>query len=92
MWRQSVPSQNNRRVIPALGLAWANCVDTRLAMSRTESQRVMHVLKAVHVPSDEIEFVVETEGVRAVNFHLEYEAEHEGQNEETEQHELLPDG
>lgn len=76
---QSVPSQAGRRVVPALGLAWANCVDTRLAMSRTETRRLMHVLRAVHVPNDQIEFVVEQQGVRGVEFQVQYE---EGEEEE----------
>ncbi|KAL5721061.1 hypothetical protein ACHQM5_013667 [Ranunculus cassubicifolius] len=72
---------SGRRVCPALGLSWANCVNTRLFLSRndesageeTESigcvktRRKLHVLFAPHLPESSCEVVILREGVFGVH-------------------------
>lgn len=73
---------SGRRVSPALGISWANCVNTRLFLSRSEkvvvagdengtlqrqtTRRQLHVLFAPHLPSSSCEFVILREGVFGV--------------------------
>ncbi|XP_050216040.1 DNA repair protein XRCC3 homolog [Mercurialis annua] len=60
---------SGRRVCPALGLAWANCVNSRLFLSRQENgegnggERRLHVVFAPHLPYSSCEFVIKREGV-----------------------------
>ncbi|KAL1356302.1 hypothetical protein HN51_008311 [Arachis hypogaea] len=65
---------SGRRVAPALGLAWANCVNSRLFLSRhddgadvdgscSKSRRRISVVFAPHLPHSSSEFVITTEGV-----------------------------
>lgn len=64
---------SGRRVCPALGLGWANCVNTRLFLSRTEegedfvARRRVHVIFAPHLPASSCEFVTRKEGVFGVH-------------------------
>lgn len=70
---------SGRRVCPALGLAWANCVNTRLFLSRDEeadgdggvhqrikTRRRISVVFAPHLPESSCEFVITGEGVFGV--------------------------
>jgi DNA-repair protein XRCC3 len=59
---------SGRRVYPALGLAWAACVDTRLMLSRSDCRkfRTFHMISAPHLPAGEVGFVVETDGVKGI--------------------------
>ncbi|KAM7249674.1 hypothetical protein ACFE04_026786 [Oxalis oulophora] len=73
---------SGRRVSPALGLAWANCVNTRLFLSKNEEQtqeqncegeitcrqskRQLNVVFAPHLPNSSCEFVITREGVYGV--------------------------
>ena len=71
---------NARRVIPALGLSWANVVNTRLMLQRQRSlstpgtegsttdgiRRSIHVVLAAHLPNVSAGFVVEQGGVRGL--------------------------
>eukprot|EP00128_Syssomonas_multiformis_P018273 Colp12_sorted_trinity150504_noHs@24688 len=56
-----------RSVIPALGLAWSNIVNTRLLLTRhrATNRRAMCVCVAPHLPPSKKDFVVEAWGVRA---------------------------
>lgn len=68
---------SGRRVCPALGLSWANCVNTRLFLSRREvtveamdgspaaasTRRRMQVVFAPHQPEAACEFEIRREGV-----------------------------
>ncbi|XP_076898715.1 DNA repair protein XRCC3 homolog [Bidens hawaiensis] len=65
---------SGRRVCPALGLSWANCVNSRLFLSRhevmegveTRKRRELHVVLAPHLPYSSCEFVITKEGVFGV--------------------------
>lgn len=68
---------SGRRIGPALGLGWANCVNTRLFLSREyeevkregggiETTRRLSVLFAPHLPESSCEFVIKGEGVFGV--------------------------
>jgi DNA-repair protein XRCC3 len=67
---------SGRRVMPALGLHWANCVSTRLFMSRdtragalaseAEVTRRMRVVFSPHLPAAECRFAVRATGVSGV--------------------------
>lgn len=72
---------SGRRVIPTLGLTWASCINTRLALSRQESsttvakvgseiQRSMHVIFSPCAPQGSCPFVVDSEGLRGVGSDL----------------------
>ncbi|KAL2232817.1 DNA repair protein XRCC3 homolog [Sesamum indicum] len=68
---------SGRRVCAALGLSWANCVNTRLFMWREEgrvgedcesfermqTRRFIRVVFAPHLPDSSCEFVIRKEGV-----------------------------
>ncbi|MED6181116.1 hypothetical protein PIB30_016647 [Stylosanthes scabra] len=66
---------SGRPVVPALGLAWANCVNSRLFLSREDDgdadvdgssrkkRRRITVVFAPHLPHSSSEFVITTEGV-----------------------------
>lgn len=72
---------SGRRVCAALGLSWANCVNTRLFLSRNEervggddddidstrTRRFVSVVFAPHLPDSTCEFVVLREGVFGVD-------------------------
>lgn len=72
---------SGRRVCAALGLSWANCVNTRLFLSRAEenvgeedgdvlhtrTRRFMSIVFAPHLPDSSCEFVVAKEGVFGVD-------------------------
>lgn len=71
---------SGRRVCPALGLAWANCVNSRLFLSRNEevvgeenssanvgqTRRRICVVFAPHWPESSTEFVIRRDGVFGV--------------------------
>ncbi|XP_072983342.1 DNA repair protein XRCC3 homolog [Typha latifolia] len=73
---------SGRRVCPALGLSWANCVNTRLFLSRsdevvgngesdglcvsTRTRRRMQVVFAPHLPASSCEFEIKKDGVLGV--------------------------
>lgn len=62
---------SGRRVCPALGLGWSNCVNSRLFLSREEqadgsTTRRLHVLFAPHLPESSAEFVITRDGVLGV--------------------------
>lgn len=74
---------SGRRVCPALGLSWANCVNSRLFLSRNEeivgevsgsdnsigrrTKRQLHVIFAPHLPYSSCEYAIVREGVFGVN-------------------------
>mmetsp|Transcript_37853 Transcript_37853/g.96915 ORF Transcript_37853/g.96915 Transcript_37853/m.96915 type:complete len:186 (+) Transcript_37853:279-836(+) len=41
LWHPSLPQSSGKHVLPALGLAWANCVDTRLFFCRLDDAGVI---------------------------------------------------
>jgi len=63
---------SGRRVCPALGLSWANCVNSRIFLSREEfgegsrKLRTFRVVFAPHLPQCCSEFVITGEGVFGV--------------------------
>ncbi|KAL6001975.1 hypothetical protein ACLOJK_040539 [Asimina triloba] len=61
---------SGRRVCPALGLAWANCVNSRVFLSRSEesvgTRRRMHLVFSPHLPESSCEYVIVREGVFGV--------------------------
>ncbi|KAK7374809.1 hypothetical protein VNO80_08250 [Phaseolus coccineus] len=61
---------SGRRVCPALGLAWANCVNSRVFVSRDEDgpvrRRKMSVVFAPHLPHSSCHFLINGEGVLGV--------------------------
>lgn len=74
---------SGRPVCPALGLSWANCVNSRLFLSRneeivgehtgsvdfvtTQTKRHLHVVFAPHLPYSSCQFVILREGVFGVD-------------------------
>lgn len=72
---------SGRKVCAALGLSWANCVNTRLFLSRTEekvgdedggfpltrTRRFISVVFSPHLPNSFCEYVVAREGVFGVD-------------------------
>lgn len=68
----TVAWSSGRRVSPALGLAWANCVNTRLFLTREvdgaggSAKRRMKVAFAPHLPERACEFVIRRDGVFGV--------------------------
>jgi DNA-repair protein XRCC3 len=63
---------SNRRVVPALGISWSQCVNTRLFLSRVNYgpntiRRSIRVVFAPHLPNVSCHFVVETEGVKGMS-------------------------
>ncbi|XP_077238313.1 homolog of X-ray repair cross complementing 3 (XRCC3) [Tasmannia lanceolata] len=68
---------SGRRVCPALGVSWANCVNSRLFLSRRDeivngdsggggTRRKLQVVFAPHLPESSCEFVIVREGVFGV--------------------------
>jgi DNA-repair protein XRCC3 len=67
---------SGRRVMPALGLHWAHCVDTRLFLSRGSRagalevgvavRRRLRVVFAPHLPPGEAGFEVTARGIHGV--------------------------
>ncbi|XBH62774.1 hypothetical protein VPH35_116909 [Triticum aestivum] len=68
----TVAWSSGRQVSPALGLAWANCVNTRLFLTREvdsnggSARRHMKVAFAPHLPVRTCEFVIRRDGVFGV--------------------------
>uniref|UniRef100_A0A0E0CM32 RecA family profile 1 domain-containing protein n=1 Tax=Oryza meridionalis TaxID=40149 RepID=A0A0E0CM32_9ORYZ len=68
----TVAWSSGRRVSPALGIAWANCVNTRLFLTRDAdghggcARRRMKVAFAPHLPERACEFVIRRDGVFGV--------------------------
>jgi DNA-repair protein XRCC3 len=68
----TVAWSSGRRVSPALGIAWANCVNTRLFLTREldaaggTARRRMKVAFAPHLPERSCEFVIRRDGVFGV--------------------------
>ncbi|KDP36401.1 hypothetical protein JCGZ_08670 [Jatropha curcas] len=69
---------SGRRVCPALGLAWANCVNLRLFLARDDTgaesgfaccqtRRWLHVVFAPHLPYSCCEYVIRREGVFGID-------------------------
>ncbi|XP_020231987.1 DNA repair protein XRCC3 homolog [Cajanus cajan] len=58
---------SGRRVCPALGLAWAHCVNSRVFLSRDENEPVktrrMSIVFAPHLPHSSCEYVIKGDGV-----------------------------
>ncbi|XP_075514563.1 DNA repair protein XRCC3 homolog [Primulina tabacum] len=77
----SILHSSGRKVCPALGLSWANCVNTRLFLWReyervgeeggsfddTKTRRFAAVVFAPHLPDSSSEFVIRREGVFGVD-------------------------
>lgn len=73
-------SSSGRRVCPALGLAWANCVNSRVFLLRNDEESVgsnggggvvrtrrrMHLVFSPHLPESSCEYVIVKEGVFGV--------------------------
>ena len=57
-----------RLVVPALGLAWANCISTRIMVTRGHERgtgggvRTMHVIFAPHLPQGTCKFRIDSAG------------------------------
>ncbi|KAF2317174.1 hypothetical protein GH714_014288 [Hevea brasiliensis] len=73
---------SGRRVCPALGLAWASCVNSRLFLARDENglvdgdessfpywqtTRRLHIIFAPHLPYSSCELVIRREGVFGID-------------------------
>lgn len=71
-------NSSGRRVVPALGLAWANCVNSRFFLSRedvvdangpiktTSRRRTLSVVFAPHLPHSSCQFVIKRDGIFGV--------------------------
>ncbi|OIV98246.1 hypothetical protein TanjilG_14835 [Lupinus angustifolius] len=66
---------SGRQICPALGLAWANCINSRLFLSRDQAvngigevyqRRRLSVVFAPHLPASSCEIVIKGEGVFGV--------------------------
>lgn len=64
---------SGREVLPALGLAWANCVNQRLFLARCQQQlagggvlRQMRVVNSPYLPQGTAHYVVEQAGIRGL--------------------------
>lgn len=69
---------SGRRVVPALGLSWANCVNTRLFVSRRSegahrsNVRDLQIVFAPHLPAGiSCSYTIGTRGLDSVFHHLE---------------------
>ena len=70
----TVAWSSGRSVSPALGITWANCVNTRLFLTREvdgdgasgSARRRMKVAFALHLPERSCEFVIRRDGVFGV--------------------------
>ncbi|KAJ3693218.1 hypothetical protein LUZ60_008698 [Juncus effusus] len=63
---------SGRRVSPAMGLSWSNCINSRIFLSRNNknnyndngtTDRKMEVVFAPHLPKNSCEFVIRKDGV-----------------------------
>ncbi len=71
---------SGREVLPALGLAWANCVNQRIFLARCQTAhsgggvlRQMRVVNSPYLPQGQRYYVVEQAGVRGLsNAELQY--------------------
>ncbi|MEW5308004.1 MAG: hypothetical protein WDW36_010368 [Sanguina aurantia] len=64
-------TSSGRQVLPALGLAWSNCVNTRLFLSREVGldrsiARKLQVVWASHLPPSECNFTVQQDGIHGL--------------------------
>eukprot|EP00897_Mesotaenium_endlicherianum_P005184 jgi/Mesen1/4694/ME000241S03735 len=67
---------SGRRVIPALGLAWANCVTTRLFLSRlrlgvehsgtSNDRRRVQLVFAPHLPPSSCDYTITKSGLKGL--------------------------
>ena len=61
-------SLSQEQVVPALGLAWSNCVSTRILLRRENGLRKARVLQSVNMPEPrEVTYCIRTEQVAAVS-------------------------
>lgn len=63
----SIPDIGGKKLVPSLGLSWANLVTTRLMMSKTLHSRCIEVIFSPHVSPSSVPFIVTERGIESVN-------------------------
>ncbi|XP_060833369.1 DNA repair protein XRCC3 isoform X2 [Rhopalosiphum padi] len=61
----SMSDNSGKKLVPSLGLSWANLVTTRLMMSRTQSSRYIEVMFSPHTASTSIPFRITEQGIES---------------------------
>lgn len=56
-----------KKLVPSLGLSWANLVTTRLMMSKTPCSRYLEVIYSPHTAPKSVPFVVTERGIESIN-------------------------
>jgi len=56
-----------KKLVPSLGLSWANLVTTRLIMSKTSCSRYVEVIFCPHAAPTIVPFVVTERGIESAN-------------------------
>lgn len=63
----SMSDIGGNKLVPSLGLSWANLVTTRLMMSKTQSSRYIEVMFSPHASPTSIPFIVTEQGIESQN-------------------------
>uniref|UniRef100_A0A2H8TFD2 DNA repair protein XRCC3 n=1 Tax=Melanaphis sacchari TaxID=742174 RepID=A0A2H8TFD2_9HEMI len=61
----SMSDNSGKKLVPSLGLSWANLVTTRLMMSKTQSSRYIEVMFSPHTASTRVPFRVTEQGIES---------------------------
>ncbi|XP_026805980.1 DNA repair protein XRCC3 [Rhopalosiphum maidis] len=61
----SMSDNSGKKLVPSLGLSWANLVTTRLMMSRTQSSRYIEVMFSPHTASTSVPFKITEQGIES---------------------------
>ncbi|VVC24247.1 Hypothetical protein CINCED_3A006854 [Cinara cedri] len=63
----SMSDITGKKLVPSLGLSWANLVTTRLLMSKTPCSRYIEVIFSPHSGPTSVPFVVTEQGIESLN-------------------------
>lgn len=55
------------KLVPSLGLSWANLVTTRLMMSKTPCSRHIEIIFSPHAAPTSIPFLITEQGIESSN-------------------------
>lgn len=58
---------SGRKLVPSLGLSWANLVTTRLIMSKTPCSRCVEIIFSPHAAPTSISFTITDRGIESIN-------------------------
>lgn len=58
---------SGKKLVPSLGLSWANLVTTRLMMSKTTCSRCIEVIFSPHAAPANVPFIVTDRGIETIN-------------------------